>query len=89
MGGSASFILKLVASGRLGVLPHPTTTSRPALPAETPTDPAQAVADWSRDCLIVPPGHPKAGEPMELPDYGVAFLRDVFTHSETCLLCRW
>ena len=58
----------------------------PALPAETPTDPAQAVADWSRDCLIVPPGHPKAGEPMELPDYGVAFLRDVFTHSES-LLC--
>ena len=57
-----------------------------ALPAETPTDPAQAVADWSRDCLIVPPGHPKAGEPMELPDYGVAFLRDVFTHSES-LLC--
>ena len=51
-----------------------------------PTDPAGAVARWSRDVLKVPPGHPRSGEPMELPDYGVSFLADVFTHRES-LLC--
>lgn len=39
-------------------------------------NPADAVAQWSREALIVPPGHPAAGDPMALPDYGLAFLRD-------------
>ena len=43
-----------------------------------PADPAQSIADWSTDTLTVPPGHPRQGEPMTLPDYGVDFLRDVF-----------
>ena len=53
-----------------------------------PADPAQAIADWSTECLIVPPGHPRAGEPMTLPSYGVDFLRDVFNpkFSEISLL---
>ena len=53
-----------------------------------PTDPAGAVARWSRDVLKVPPGHPRSGEPMELPDYGVSFLADVFTHRESALVRR-
>ncbi len=52
----------------------------------TPADPAQAVAEWSRDCLKVPPGHPLAGQPMELPEYGISFIRDALTHRES-LLC--
>ena len=55
-------------------------------PPPAPADPAQAVADWSRDRLVVPPGHPLAGQPMALPDYGVKFLRDALTHRES-LLC--
>ena len=55
-------------------------------PPPAPADPAQAVADWSRDRLVVPPGHPLAGQPMALPDYGVEFLRDALTHRES-LLC--
>ena len=53
-----------------------------------PADPAQAVANWSTETLIVPPGHPRAGEPMTLPSYGVDFLRDVFNpkFSEISLL---
>ena len=35
---------------------------------------------------MVPHGHPLAGSPMELPDFGVAFLRDVLLHRES-LLC--
>ena len=49
----------------------------PALVDAPPTtDPAGAVAAWSRENLKVPHGHPLAGEPMELPQFGVDFLRD-------------
>ena len=43
-----------------------------------PDDPAGAVAAWSEARLTIPPGHPRAGEAMKLPGYGLAFLRDVF-----------
>ena len=43
---------------------------------DRPTRPAAAVAEWSRSKLIVPPGHPLEGQPLELPDYGVEFLKD-------------
>ena len=49
-----------------------------ALPVGTE---ASAVAEWAAAVLKVPPGHPKAGEPMVLPDYGLAFLCDVFRPS--------
>ena len=35
------------------------------------TNPVSALAEWSRKKLIVPPGHPRAGEPMALPDFAV------------------
>ena len=38
-------------------------------------DPADVLAAWSASTLVVPAGHPNAGEPMPLPDYGVDFLR--------------
>ena len=41
---------------------------------------------WSRKVLRVPPGHPLAGKPMELPSYCVEFIRDALTHRES-LLC--
>ena len=47
-----------------------------------PDDPAMAVARWSRKSLTVPPGHPLEGQPLILPDYGIKFLDDVFSHSE-------
>ena len=47
-------------------------------PVDAPptSDPAGAVAAWSRERLKVPYGHPLAGQPMELPQFGVDFLRD-------------
>ena len=51
-----------------------------------PSDPASALAEWSRTTLKVPAGHPLAGEPMALPTFGVDFLRDAMTHSESSLL---
>ena len=45
----------------------------PTIPLPT-DDPAGAIAEWSAAYLRIPPGHPRAGEAMELPDYGIAFL---------------
>ena len=50
-----------------------------------PADPAQALADWSRDNLVVPPGHANAGKPLILPDFIVGFIRDVFSNRESFL----
>ena len=41
-----------------------------------PDDPAGAVAEWAATRLVVPPGHPDAGQPMSLPPHAVGFLRD-------------
>ena len=56
------------------------------VPPIPPLDPAAALAEWSASRLVVPPGHPLAGEPMTLPDYGVSFVRDALSHRES-LLC--
>ena len=61
----------------------------PAVIPPFPSDPAGELAAWSRDVLKVPAGHPRAGEPMVLPDYGVAFIRDAMTHRESfCCIGR-
>ena len=57
-----------------------------AVPAPQPADPIGALAQWSRETLRVPPGHPLAGQPLALPDYAEAFLRDALSARES-LLC--
>ena len=55
---------------------------------DPPADPAGAVADWAKDTLIVPPGHPKAGQPFELPEYLVDFFRSsLAADTQESLLC--
>ena len=56
--------------------------------ASPPVEPVDAdrLAEWSRSTLRVPPGHPLAGQPLELPLYGVDFLRDSLAVPES-LLC--
>ena len=46
----------------------------------------RALAEWARASLIVPAGHPRAGEPMELPDFAIRFLIDALSSRES-LLC--
>ena len=41
-----------------------------------PSDAAGAVARWSAERLKVPPGHPRAGEPMALPPFLEKFFRE-------------
>ena len=55
----------------------------PALDAAAQVD---ALARWSRETLVVPPGHSAAGQPLTLPDYAIRFLADALAHPES-LLC--
>ena len=48
-------------------------------------DPVGALAAWSRTALIVPPGHPRSGEPLELLPFAVDWLRDTWNTHESAL----
>ena len=48
-------------------------------------DPVGALADWSRESLTVPPGHPRSGEPMELPGFAIDWLRETWGAHESAL----
>ena len=61
---------------RLGRLPD-----RPPLGND-----ARAVVTWAAERLIVPPGHPLAGQPFTLEPWQVAILDDALSNRET-LLC--
>ena len=43
------------------------------------------LAEWARTTLKVPPGHPAAGEPLELPEFGIRFLADAMGANESLL----
>ena len=59
------------------------------LDAEAPVvdhaDPVGVLATWAAETLIVPPGHPLAGQPMALPDFAVAWLREAWDAHESAL----
>ena len=62
--------------------------AQPAIPDPVnPADPIGALTTWSRENLVVPPGHPLAGEPMELPHFAAAFLREGWKAHESALTC--
>lgn len=50
-----------------------------------PADPVGALAAWAASDLVVPPGHPEAGRPMVIPDWGLKFLQDGFSAHESAL----
>ena len=44
-------------------------------PDVLPEDDAEAMIEWAKTTLVVPPGHHLEGQPMALPSYGEAFIR--------------
>lgn len=63
--------------------------SAPPPPPTIPADPkAQAglICEWSRDTLIIPPGHPRSGKPLELEPFQFKFLQGALSSRES-LLC--
>ena len=61
--------------------------ARPAVVAvvDHAADPVGALASWAREKLIVPPGHPRSGEPMALPDFAVDWLRESWDAHEAAI----
>ena len=53
----------------------------------TLADPVAALSKWSKETLIVPPGHPLAGKPMTLPVFAADFLRAGWDSHESALTC--
>ena len=49
------------------------------------TDPVGALAAWARETLLVPAGHPRAGEPMELPEFAERWMRETWDAYEAAL----
>ena len=57
---------------------------------DVPSDPAAQVkvlAEWSSSSLVVPPGHPRSGDPLVLPDFAQAFLVDALSARWSLLCC--
>ena len=56
--------------------------------ATWPPDPAEAVIKWAKTSLVTPAGHPRAGQPLELPEYLAAVVRDIYRPGirEICLV---
>ena len=53
-----------------------------------PDDAGQALAQWSREALVVPPGHPHSGRAMVVPDYIQSFVSDAMApDTKEALLC--
>ena len=48
-------------------------------------DPVGALAEWSRKTLVVPPGHTRSGEPLELMPFAVDWLRESWDTHESAL----
>ena len=60
--------------------------ARPAVVAVVDhADPVGALAAWASTTLIVPPGHPRSGEPMALPDFATDWLRAPWDAHESAL----
>ena len=60
--------------------------ARPAVVAVADhADPVGALATWAREKLIVPVGHPLAGQPMALADFAIDWLRESWdAHESAC-----
>ena len=60
--------------------------ARPAVVAVVDhLDPVGALAAWASTTLIVPPGHPRSGAPMALPDFATDWLRASWDAHESAL----
>ena len=64
---------------------HQLGFASPAVAVVAHSDPVAALATWAAETLVVPPGHPRAGEPMALPDFARDWLRASWDAHESAL----
>ena len=54
-------------------------------------DPAGAVSEWARRCLVIPAGHPRSGGAFEVPEYLESFFRSALAddcHEAALIIAR-
>ena len=73
------------ARDRAGAAYRLDAPSPPVVAVVDHADPVGALAEWSRKTLIVPPGHPRSGEPLELMPFAVDWLRATWDAHESAL----
>ena len=66
-------------------LAHQLDSAAPPVGAVDVDDPVGVLSAWAASTLVVPPGHPRAGEPMALPDFAVDWLRASWDAHESAL----
>ena len=91
LGGEAkrAYQREYMRRRRLEVRERAARSEAVTLPA-VPSDPAEQVAElakWSKDYLVVPPGHPRSGESLILPDFAQAFLEEALSARWSLLCC--
>ena len=59
--------------------------TQPVVAVVDHADPVGALAEWARTTLIVPPGHPRGGEPLALPAFAIDWLRSTWHAHESAL----
>ena len=64
---------------------HQLDAAVPTVAVVDHADPVGVLATWAAETLIVPPGHPRSGEPMALPDFAVAWLSEAWDAHESAL----
>ena len=64
---------------------HQLDAAAPTVAAVDHADPVGVLATWASETLIVPAGHSRAGLPMALPDFAVAWLRESWDAHESAL----
>ena len=65
--------------------PTPLKQIKIKLPASSETKPIETLAYWCSKVLVIPPGHPNEGKPLELPEFGISFLKDAIKSRESLL----
>ena len=73
------------ARDRAGRVHRLDAKAAPVIAVVDHADPVGALAAWSRESLVVPAGHPLAGEPMALADFAVDWLRESWDAHESAL----
>ena len=63
-----------------------TAVALPTVPSD-PGEQVEALAAFSLASLVVPPGHPRSGDPLVLPDFAQKFLVDALAARWSLLCC--
>ena len=59
--------------------------SPPKIAKYKPCNDVKELAKWARTYLVIPPGHPNSGQPLEIPKFALKFLKKALKRRESLL----